>query len=55
MVKWVVHGYDCPKVEHVGTGYLHDQDDDRPYDVDGLIYCGRCHKWLDKRTEAINA
>lgn len=40
------HGRDCPKVEHVGAGYLHDAADDRPYDVDGVSYCGRCHGWM---------
>lgn len=40
------HGRDCPKVAHLGNGYLHDADDDRPYDVDGAIYCGRCHAAL---------
>lgn len=37
------HGRDCPKVRHDGTGYLHADDDDQPYDVDGVRYCGRCH------------
>lgn len=40
------HGYDCPKVVHIGEGYLHDALDDKPYDVDGVMYCGRCHGWL---------
>jgi hypothetical protein len=34
----------CPKVTHLwGAGYLHEADDDRSYDVDGVLYCGRCH------------
>lgn len=35
----------CPKVPHdlPEGGYLHDENDDRPYDVDGVAYCGRCH------------
>lgn len=33
----------CPKAPHTGTGYLHAEDDDRPYDIDGVTYCGRCH------------
>lgn len=37
-------GLKCPKVPHTGTGYLHADDDDRPYDVDGVEYCGRCHR-----------
>lgn len=41
------HGIDCPKLKHLGSGYLHAEDDDRPYDVDGLSYCGRCHAALD--------
>lgn len=40
------HGVNCEKVAHAGTGYLHEADDDRPYDVDGLMYCGRCHTYL---------
>ncbi len=45
------HGRDCPKVEHHGGGYLHGADDDRPYDVDGAQYCGRCHGWMGVRVE----
>jgi hypothetical protein len=34
----------CHKVVHdKATGFLHQPDDDGPYDVDGLMYCGRCH------------
>jgi hypothetical protein len=40
----VVHGVDCEKVPHTGPGYLHAADDDRRYDVDGVQYCGRCHR-----------
>jgi hypothetical protein len=40
------HGRDCPKIGHLGGGYLHTDNDDRPYDVDGIWYCGRCHCWL---------
>lgn len=43
-----IHGQDCPKAQHLGEGYLHDADDDRPYDIDGLTYCGRCHGWLER-------
>jgi len=42
----VRHPQDCHKVEHVGTGYLHPYDDDGPYDVDGVTYCGRCHRYI---------
>ena len=41
------HGIDCPKVPHTGGGYLHDAADDRPYEVDGVTYCGRCHGWME--------
>ena len=44
------HGVDCPKARHLGAGYLHGEDDDRPYDVDGVTYCGRCHGLLDRPT-----
>lgn len=40
----------CPKAPHDNPsgGYLHGEDDDRPYDVDGMLYCGRCHFGCDK-------
>lgn len=38
----------CQKVIHDGRqGYLHGPDDDSPYDVDGVRYCGRCHVALN--------
>lgn len=40
------HGTTCHKVPHVGTGHLHDESNDGPYDVDGVNYCGRCHQAL---------
>lgn len=42
----LIHGTNCPKVPHVGTGHLHAEDDDKPFDVDGVLYCGRCHHCL---------
>jgi len=42
----VIHGETCPKVSHTGLAYLHAAEDDGPYDVDGVSYCGRCHLWL---------
>lgn len=44
----VRHGVSCQKVSHATTerGYLHSDDDDSPYDVDGVMYCGRCHEAL---------
>jgi hypothetical protein len=42
----IVHGANCPKKPHTRTGYLHGEDDDTPYNVDGLKYCGRCHTAL---------
>ncbi len=47
----VEHGRNCQKMTHLGNGYLHDADDDRPYDVDGVTYCGRCHRALGRDTE----
>lgn len=43
-----VHGITCKKVIHTGDGYLHSEHDDDPYDIDGQIYCGRCHHYLGK-------
>lgn len=43
-VKSHTHGIDCPKASHsAANGYLHTEADDSPYDVDGVMYCGRCH------------
>lgn len=42
------HGIDCPKVQHIGEGYLHEYDNDSPYDVDGVLYCGRCHGFMER-------
>jgi hypothetical protein len=38
----------CPKAAHSNQGgYLHGEDDDSPYNVDGVSYCGRCHMVID--------
>jgi hypothetical protein len=44
----IVHGKTCPKAPHEPfvTGYLHAADDDTSFDVDGALYCGRCHVFL---------
>lgn len=42
----VKHGINCQKKPHLKSGMLHSKDDDGPYDVDGCLYCGRCHKAL---------
>jgi hypothetical protein len=43
----IVHGKTCEKKPHdKWGGYLHGEDDDTPYDVDGWKYCGRCHQVL---------
>jgi hypothetical protein len=54
----IEHGKTCEKVPHVpdpripherqgaNEGWLHAGDDDGPYFVDGLRYCGRCHYWI---------
>ncbi len=38
----------CEKVWHTDIGYLHDSEDDTPYLVDGVYYCGRCHVVIDE-------
>ena len=45
----VVHGKTCPKKPHDNRegGYLHGDDDDTTYWVDGWLYCGRCHRAMD--------
>lgn len=48
-LNWCVvqHGMTCQKIRHTERGgYLHGADDDRPYNVDGVMYCGRCHVYL---------
>lgn len=45
----VVHGVSCKKFPHAGTGYLHDEDDDTEYVVDGVMYCGRCHTAIERK------
>lgn len=44
--RGIQHGVSCVKAPHLGGGYLHDESDDNPYDVDGVKYCGRCHCYL---------
>lgn len=50
-VESETHGISCPKVGHGPAlrGYLHAADDDSPYEVDGVWYCGRCHMWIANR------
>jgi len=45
----MMHGLDCAKASHYPgeTGYLHALEDDGPYTVDGVEYCGRCHAAID--------
>jgi hypothetical protein len=47
-VNPIVHGINCEKKPHFSSrgGYLHSEDDDTPYFVDGVRYCGRCHEAL---------
>jgi hypothetical protein len=41
------HGKTCPKAPHSPFGgYMHAEDDDRPYYDDEVRYCGRCHHVL---------
>ena len=42
------HGKNCKKVLHSKhrSGYLHASEDDSPYNVDGVAYCGRCYRAL---------
>ncbi len=49
----VIHGVTCEKVFHNGPApwdgrralefYHHSRNDDGPYHVNGVDYCGRCH------------
>lgn len=44
----VIHGKTCTKYSHGdGKGFLHSEDEDGSYDVDGALYCGRCHAALE--------
>lgn len=51
----VTHGVDCNKEPHTTLGYLHSEAEDDPYDVDGVSYCGRCHRALDSINPNPNA
>ena len=44
-LKRVIHGVECPKVEHLeGVNYSHGPDVDSPTVMGSLRVCGRCHK-----------
>ena len=45
----LIHGDNCKKEEHLGDGYHHSKENDKPYVVDGLAYCGRCHAPLESK------
>lgn len=38
----LIHGVNCLKVQHTRP-HMHEPDDDSPYPVDDVWYCGRCH------------
>lgn len=45
------HGVDCRKVLHCceggySFGWMHHADDDFPYFLNNVKYCGRCHQAL---------
>lgn len=42
----IIHGFDCEKHSHETGHHEHDENDDKPYNVDGCWYCGRCHHCL---------
>lgn len=43
-MKSLVHGVDCRESYHGNReGLRHAAGDFRPYDVDGVAYCGKCH------------
>lgn len=49
----MTHGIDCTKVAHKpggelkeGHGWLHDESYDGKFDIDGSLYCGRCHQFI---------
>ena len=43
-----MHGIDCRKVPHLPNwGYLHTEEYNGSYDVDGVEYCGRCHSAME--------
>lgn len=48
------HGVNCPKVKHeTWHYYMHASDDDTPYNVDGVSYCGRCHHVMPHIAQAL--
>lgn len=41
------HGINCQKVRHdTGNGFFHEPNDNGPYYVDNVRYCGRCHSFF---------
>lgn len=51
----IVHGVNCQKVEHNDPAFTfeHLDDDDGPYPLCGVFYCGRCHHRLPKGLSGI--
>ena len=48
----IVHGANCPKVEHGRYDtFIHDADFDGTSQVDGIRYCGRCHRQIESYGE----
>jgi len=47
----LVHGVSCNKAHHRGElEYNHGRDDNQPFEVAGVTYCGRCHAHLPPET-----
>lgn len=47
----IVHGVNCPKLAHTSDTFQyldnHRHTDDGPFIVDGVPYCGRCHRQIE--------
>src|SRR5882672_2255627 len=51
----MTHGQNCNKEPHSGSGYLHDETYDSPFDVDRVLYCGRCHMAMPVATDGVRS
>lgn len=51
----IVHGQTCEKAPHLTAGYSHPEEDDSPYWVDNVCYCGRCHTYLPDHPVDVDA
>lgn len=49
--RYILHGFNCTKADHYGadpwTQESHAPNFDEPFDLGGVMVCGRCHAFLN--------